>query len=145
VARLDKEVTIEAPLENIFRYISNPSNMPEIWPSLIEVKGVQPLSNGGYSFQWVYKMAGMRFKGEGEYTVMDPNRFFVINTRGGIVSMIAWTTRSKENLTRVTFTVEYVVPVPLLGKLAEIIITKMNEQEGDLIMANLQARFTPTN
>jgi len=141
VARLDKEVTIEAPLENIFAYISNPSNLPEIWPSLIEITGLQSLPNGGYSGRWVYKMAGMRFEGKGEYTEMVPNQFFVIETKGGIVSLIAWTVRARENLTRVTLTIDYKVPIPLLGKLIEAIIVKMNDQEGDLIMANLRARF----
>ncbi|MFC2051285.1 SRPBCC family protein [Chloroflexota bacterium] len=145
MARLDKEVTIEAPLENIFGYISDPSNLPEIWPSLIEIIDVQSLPNGGYSARWVYKMAGVRFEGKGEYTKMVPNQFFVIETKGGITSMIAWTVRSRENLTRVTLTIEYKVPIPLLGKLAEAIIVKMNDQEGDLIMANLQARFMSAN
>jgi len=45
----------------------------------------------------------------------------------------------------VTLTIEYKVPIPLLGKLAEAIIQKMNEHEGDLIMANLQTRFMIAN
>ena len=98
MARLDKEVTIEAPLENIFGYISDPRNLPEIWPSLIEVIDVQSLPNGGYSARWVYKMVGMRFEGTGEYTKMVPNKFFVIATKGGISSIITWTTRSKEKM-----------------------------------------------
>jgi hypothetical protein len=44
-------------------------------------------------------------------------------------------------MTRVTLTIEYKVPIPLLGKLAEAIIVRMNDQEGDLIMVNLGARF----
>ena len=145
MARLEKEVTIEAPLENIFSYISDPSNLPEFWPSLMEIKNIQSLPNGGYSGRWVYKMAGMRFEGTAEYIKMVPNQFFVIETNGGIVSMMAWTVRSRDNLTRVTLTIEYKVPIPLLGKLAEAIIVKMNDQEGDLIMANLRARFMLAN
>jgi hypothetical protein len=54
---------------------------------------------------------------------------------------ITCTFRSDENITRVTLTIEYKVPVPLLGKLAEAIIVKMNDQEADLIMVNIRARF----
>ena len=145
MAKVDKEVWIEAPLEKIFDYVSYPSNMPEFWPSLMEIKDVQPLPNGGYSAQWVYKMLGMRFEGKAEYTRIAPNEFFVIETKGGIKSTIIWTFRSWEDKTRVTFTVEYKVPIPLLGKLAEAIITKMNDSEADLIMANLQTRFMTAN
>ncbi|MFC1958492.1 SRPBCC family protein [Chloroflexota bacterium] len=145
MARVDKEVTIEAPLEDIFGYISDLSNLPEIWPSLIEIKDVQSLPSGGYSARWVYKMVGMRFEGTAEYTEIVPNQWLVIETQGGISSTITWTFRSRENITRVTLTIEYKVPIPLLGKLAEAIIVKMNDQEGDLITANLQARFTSAN
>ncbi len=145
MAKIDKEVWVEAPAEKIFGYISEPSNMPEFWPSLMEIKDVQPLTNGGYSTRWVYKMLGMRFNGAAEYTQIVPNRFFVIETKGGIKSTIAWTFRSWENKTRVTLTIGYKIPIPLLGKLAEAIIVKMNEQEADLIMANIQARFMIAN
>jgi len=145
VARVDKEVEVNAPINKVFSYVSEPSNLPEIWPSLMEIKDVQSLPNGGYRYRWVYKMVGMRFEGTGEYTEVVPNQWFVVETKGGIRSTITWTFRSKGNMTRVTLTVEYKVPVPLLGKLAEAIIVRMNEQEGDLIMVNLGARFMMAN
>ena len=40
-----------------------------------------------------------------------------------------------------TLTIEYKVPIPLLGKLAEFVVLKMNDQEADLVMVNPQARF----
>ncbi len=143
--KIEKQVWVKAPIEKIFGYINEPSNLPEFWPSVMEIQDVQSLPNGGYSGRWVYKMLGMRFEGTGEYTQIVPNRFFVIETKGGIKSTIAWAVRSWENKTRVTLTIEYKVPIPLLGKLAEAIIVKMNEHEGDLIMANLQARFMIAN
>ncbi len=145
MAKVEKEVTVNVPIEKIFRFISEPSNLPEFWPSLMEIKDVQSLPNGGYSARWVYKMAGMRFEGTGEYTQIVPNKSFVIETKGGIRSTITWTFRSRANITRVTLTIEYKIPIPLLGKLAEAIIVKMNDQEGDLMMANLQARFMMAN
>ena len=38
-------------------------------------------------------------------------------------------------------TIEYIIPIPLLGKLAEAIILKINEQKVDLMMTNLQVRL----
>ena len=145
MAKVDKEAWIEAPLEEIYDYVSYPSNLPEIWPSLMEVKDVQPSPNGGYNLKWVYKMLGLRFEGKAEYTRTVPNEFIVIETKGGIKSTIVWTFRFREDKTRVTFTVEYKVPIPLLGKLAETIIVKMNDHEGDLIMSNLHTRFMTAN
>ncbi len=145
MAKVDKEVWVEAPIEKIFGYIHEPRNWPEFWPSLMEIKDIQLLPNGGHSARGVYKMLGMRFEGTGECTKIIPHRFLVVETKGGINSTIAWTFRSWENKTRVTLTVEYKVPVPLVGKLAEAIIVKMNEQEADLIMDNLQTIFMIAN
>ena len=144
MARIEKEVTVCVPIERIFNYISTPSNLLEFWPSLMEIKDVQSLPNGGYSGRWVYKMLGMRFGGTAKYAQMVPNQWFVIEIKGGIGSTITWTFRSREDITRVTLTIEYKVPIPLLGKLAEAIIVRMNDQEGDLMMSHLQARFTGT-
>jgi len=141
VANVEKEVTINASIEKVFRYISEPSNLPEIWPSLVEIKNVQSLPNGGYKVKYEYKMAGMRFKGIGEYTQIVPNQWFVIETKGGISSTITWTFRSSKDRTRVTLTIEYKIPVPVLGKLAEAIIAQMNDQEADLIMSHLRIRL----
>jgi len=145
MAKVEKSVIVNTPVENIFSYINDPSNWLEFWPSLIEITDLQSLPNGGYSSSWIYKMAGMLFKGTGEHTGVIPNTSLVIKTKGGIGSKIVWAFRSQRNRTRVFSTIEYKVPIPLLGKLAEFIIVKMNEQEADLMMYNLQVRFLGYN
>jgi uncharacterized membrane protein len=145
LARVEKEVTLKVPIEEIYSYIFELRNLPEVWPSLMEIKDVQSLTKGGYRFGWLYKMVGMRFEGTGEYTEIVPNQWFVIKTKGGIRSTITFTFRSNGNSTRVNFTVEYKVPIPLLGKIAEAIIVRMNDQEGDLMMVNLGVRFMRSN
>ncbi len=32
-----KEVIINAPLESVYTFVSKPYNLPQIWPSLIEI------------------------------------------------------------------------------------------------------------
>ena len=141
MAIIGEAVTINAPVEEIFNYISTPNNLPEFWPSLVEVTDVQSLPKGGYKARYVYKMAGIRFKGTGEYTEIVPNKSLVIVTKGGISSVLTWTFRSQANRTRVALTVNYKIPVPLLSKLAEAVVEKMNEQELAVMLANLRARF----
>ncbi len=144
--KIKNEITLNASVERVFNYIYEPSNWPEFWPSLIEISDIQTLPNGGYSARYEYKMAGMRLKGKGEYTDYMPNNWIVVNTNGGINSKFTFTFRDiKESnqikKTRVTLTIEYDIPIPLLGKLAEIVISRMNEQDISLLLSNLQARF----
>ena len=138
---IGEAVTINAPVEKIFNYISTPNNLPEFWPSLVEVPDIQSLPKGGYKARYVYKMAGMRFKGTGEYTEIILNKSLVIETKGGISSVITWIFRSQDNSTRVSLTVNYKIPIPLLSNLAEAVVKKMNEQELTFMVANLGARF----
>ena len=136
-----KTITINAPVEKVFGYIDEPTNLPEIWPSLVKVTNIQSLPSGGYSARWKYKMAGKLFEGTAEYTEIVPNKSVVIRTTGGIKAVLTCKLRTRANRTRVTITVEYSIPVPLLGKLAEAIVAKMNEQEMVLVTSNLRARF----
>ncbi len=141
MAKVSKSITINAPVEKIFEYLTDQTNMPEIWPSLVENKVLERLPNGGAKTQFVYKMAGMRFEGTSTDTEFIPNQRTVSKTEGGIESEITWEYQSEGEATKVTFGGEYTVPVPLVGKLAEAFIVKQNENEAEIILANLKARM----
>ena len=141
MAKVEKTITINAPVEKVFSYVEEPTNLPEIWPSLVEAKDVQRLPNGGTSFRWVYKMAGMRFEGTSEDTDYVANQRVVSKTKGGIESTVTWMFQPEAGGTKVTYEAEYTVPIPLLGKLAEAFIVKQNEHEAELLLANLKARM----
>ena len=140
MAKVERSITINAPVEKVCGYIK-PENLPEFWPRLVEVKDVQPLPNGGFSNKWVYKMAGMRFEGSSEDVEIVPNERLVTKTKGGIESTQTWMFIPEAGGTKVTFGVEYNIPIPVLGKLAEAIVVKMNEHEAELLLANLKARI----
>ncbi len=141
MATIKKSININAPVEKVFEYASKPEILPEIWPSMIEVKNIKDLPNGGHSFDWVYKMAGMRLNGSSEDIEVVPNERTVSRTSGGIESTVTWEYLPVDDGTKFTSTTEYKVPIPLLGKLAESIIVKMNENETEVILANLKARM----
>jgi uncharacterized membrane protein len=141
MAEINKEITVDAPLDKIFDYVRKPSNLPEIWPSLVQITNEILLPNGGYSFQWLYKMSGIILKGTGEHTDIVPGQWLTVKTKGAIEITITFTFRSMEKQTRVTLTIEYRAPLPLLNRLGSKIIEEMNDQEADLILANLRARF----
>ena len=141
MAKLTRTININAPVEKVFAYASEPTNLPEIWPSMVEVKDVQPSPAGGYNFGWVYKMAGMRFEGSSTVIEYVANQREVTKSERGIPSTFVWTYRPEDGGTRLTVEVEYTIPVPLLGKLAEAFIAKQNEREAEVMLANLKARM----
>ena len=141
MAKVEKTITINAPVEKVFEYVDDAYNLPEIWPSMVEVSDVERLPNGGNKMRWVYKMAGMRFEGTSEDIEYVANQRTVAKSRGGIESTFVWTYEPEDGGTKVTVEVEYTVPVPVLGKLAEAIIVKLNENEAESLLANLKARM----
>lgn len=141
MAKVIKSITINVPVEKVFNYVVEPTNLVEVWPSLEEVKEVRPLPNGGTAFRYVYKMAGMRFVGATETIQQVPNQRTVGRSTEGIESTVTWTFQSKGTGTVVSFEAAYTVPIPLLGKLAEAFIVRANEHEAETILANLKDRM----
>lgn len=141
VSKFEKSTFINAPVKDVFSYMSEPGNLPEIWPSLIEIRNVQPLPNGGYCYEWVYKMAGLRFDGQAEWTEFVKNKRIVDKSKSGISGTFVWNYAPENGGTRVSVQVEYALPGAVLSKLAEPVLDKMNEREAETLLANLKARM----
>ena len=141
MATVNKSIPIRAPVEKVFEYINTPINLPEIWPSMIDAKDIQRLPNGGNKFRWVYKMAGMHFEGISEDIDVVPLQHVISKTEGGLESTVTWALQPEGEGTKVTFQAEYKVPIPLLGKLAEAMIVRLNEHEAEVLLANLKTRM----
>jgi uncharacterized membrane protein len=140
MAKLSKSITINAPVEKVFGYVSKSSNLPEIWPSLCEIKDIKQLPDGSTTDRWTYKMAGMSLQGTSSTRYVE-NKSVISKTEGGVKSTQTWKFEPADGGTKVIFEVEYTVPVPVLGKLAEAIVVKMNDHEGDVLLANLKSRM----
>ena len=141
MATVEATITITAPADKIFTYINERTNLPEIWPSLVEITDMKQLPDGGRSIRFVYKMAGIRLEGTGQDIENKPDQRIVTKTGGAVESTQTWLFNSAGEKTEVTFKVDYTIPVPVLGKLGEAIIVKINQHEGNAILANLKARM----
>lgn len=141
MAKITRTVSINAPVEKTFDYMGMPTNLLEIWPSMVEIKNLKPLPTGGYNYDWVYKMGGMHFEGASETTEYFKNQRVVVKNTKGIPSTFVWKYDSEDGKTMLSLEVEYTIPIPLLGKLAEALIVKQNEREADTMLANLKDRM----
>jgi uncharacterized membrane protein len=141
MAELETSITINAPIEKVFAFLTDPRNLPEIWPSMIEVKHVTPAPKGGFNFEWVYKMAGMQIEGASETVEYVLNERTVTKGIKGIESKFTWLYKPLNKTTKLTVEIEYKVPLPLLGKLAEAVVLKRNEQEAETLLFNLKSRL----
>ena len=141
MVKLHKTIKIHAPVDRVFAFLTDPHNLPEIWPSMVEVNNVTPAAGGGYNFGWVYKMAGMKFEGASDATEYVLNQRNATQSTKGIESKFTWVYQQENNDTNLSVDIEYSVPVPLIGKIAEAIILKQNDHEADTLLENLKNRM----
>lgn len=138
---LTKSVLINAPVEKVFDYVADPTTHPKFWTAISDITNVQNLPNGGHSFNWKYKMGGMRFDGASEWIEYVPNQRIVSVSTKGIDSTLRWLFQPEAGGTRMTFEVGYHIPVPLLGKFAENMLIKQNEGVVDELLVNLKSQM----
>ena len=130
-----KTIVIDAPPEKVFARMSDPMNMMEDVPNAVDVIDITG-EGVGMSFKSVYKMAGMKFTITSKYIEYVENEKLVGKFDGGFTGTMTWTLEPENGSTKMCITIEYSIPVPLIGKIAESILAKRNEREWDVILAN---------
>jgi carbon monoxide dehydrogenase subunit G len=141
MVKISRSIYINAPVEKIFTFLADPCNLPEVWPSMVATQVTGITHTGGQNFNWEYKMAGMRIQGESEVLEHIPNQKVITQSKKGIESKFIWRYQPEGKGTRLQVEVDYIVPVPLLGKLAESVVAKLNEHEADVLMENIKTRM----
>jgi ligand-binding SRPBCC domain-containing protein len=142
MSTIRKSVRIEAPVEAVYDFVTHPENLVEIWPSMVEVKNVTRSADGAHSFDWTYKMAGVKFRGHAVTEKAEPYRRNVTVNEKGIPSRFTWTyDATARDQTMVTMEVEYTTPNRILKALAEPFVNRMNEREAETVLANLKSRL----
>ena len=141
MATVERSSVIKAPVDTVFAYLDDPLHLPEIWPSLIEIRDVKDLAQGGHEFHWTYKMAGVRLEGDTTTVEFEPKKHVVTKSTGEIPSTFEWTFAAENGSTRFTLKVDYEMPDSLVGKVTEPFVRKLNEHEADAFVANLKDRI----
>lgn len=137
MAKVKRSILVNAPVEKVYSYLVDYKNQPDWIPSSVEVwDATEP--GVGQSFKWKYKMAGILIEGVSTVTELVPNKRMKFQTKGAVASDWVLAVAVKDEGTEVELNIEYTIPVPVLGKVAEKIILKRNEREADLAMENIK-------
>ena len=135
MATIRRSISIHAPVDRVFGYVADPTHLPQIWPSMVAVRNVVPHPNGN-SFDWDYKLLGMRIHGHSDPVETIPNERQVTRSVQGIPNTFRWLYASHDGETEVTLEVDYEVPV--LGRLGERVVGRVNAREAETLLANLK-------
>ena len=131
-------IVIHAPTDRVFAYVDDPQNLVEWLPGMMEIRDV--LGKGaGQQQGWTYKMAGLLLHGEAAVVEYEEGRKSVHQTIGTIHSDFAYTVESHDEGSLLTLQVEYSVPIPVLGKLAERIVVRRNARDFEIALEYVKA------
>ena len=140
MAKVERTITINAPVEKVFAYVTDSSNEREFVPSITDIRNIQG-EGVGKTYDWTYKMLGIPLHGKSETVEYKPNERYVSKSSGGVVSTWTWIFRSETGGTQMNVVIEYTIPVPVLGKFAERLVLRQTEREADLAMATIKDRL----
>lgn len=133
-----RSISIHAPVDRVFAYVADPTHLPEIWPSLVDVRNVESHA-AGKSFDWDYKLLGVRIRGHSDPVELVPNERQVTRSVKGIPNTFRWLYASHDGETEVALEVDYESPLP--GRLAERLVGRANEREAETLLANLKRKL----
>ncbi len=139
--KFHRKLFVNAAPSKIYGYLNDPRHMLEIWPSMVEETNVEMQPDGRHSFDWVYKMAGMKFHGHCDTIQLERDRVRVDRNASGIPSTFRWRFEPSGPGTDVTLEIEYEVPGKLLGLLAGPVLKRMNDRDGNTLIENLRERM----
>jgi uncharacterized protein YndB with AHSA1/START domain len=137
---INNSTNISAPVEKVFAYVTDPTNLPEWFVGLTEVTDVTGPGVGQH-YHWKYSMIGIPLHGETTVAERVPNERSVTDSKGGITSKLTFTFAPHEGGTKLDLEIDYTIPVPVLGKLAEQLVFKRNQREAAMSMENIKERL----
>ena len=137
--KIQKTVEIKAPVQSVYDFVNQPTNLPSIWPNMVSVSNVVAKMGGAHDFDWVFKMAGIHFKGHTKVEEAEAGKRARVRTEGGIPSTFVWTYSGLDGSgTRLSLEVEYTMPTSVIGKITEAIVAKINERDLETMLSNLK-------
>ncbi|HNS20687.1 MAG TPA: SRPBCC family protein [Sedimentisphaerales bacterium] len=135
--RSESSIEIDVPVETVFAHLSDPMNMVEDLPSAVEVKDIKGQGQG-MTYTLIYKVLGVRLSMPCEVTEYVPQRRITIRSEK---MTFAHGFEPTEKGCRLSGFCEYEIPIPLIGKIAESLLKKMNEREWKAVEENLKAKL----
>jgi hypothetical protein len=140
-----ESVSIEATLEKVFAFISDPNRAPTFIPGLNRISNLSsPEPRVGRTWEWEFNWFGVVLSGRTECKQLDPPRIYQFETLNGAKSRWTYRCEAQNTHTMLNLEVEYETPQNLIGKIAAApVLEKMNRHRATEVLANIKALLEP--
>jgi uncharacterized protein YndB with AHSA1/START domain len=141
MAIFEKNITIKAPVEKVFDYITNPVNRVE-W--IRRVTDVRNITGEGKDQKWdyTYKMPGKIINGQVEVTEYIQNQRDAHRSSKSFARAWTYDFSTESGSTRLNILVEMVsLKIPLIGRIIEKQMIRQSRREADQAVKNIKKRL----
>jgi uncharacterized protein YndB with AHSA1/START domain len=117
---IEYSVTIEAPIERVFNYAADYQKWSEWFEGVSDFKPTTKI-NQGNGARFAYRVRVMGFSAAVETEIHDfvRNKGWTGVSTKGLAARTHWTFEPIGDATKFTYTMEYQMPIPLLGTLLD--------------------------
>lgn len=130
-------ILIHAAANDVFAYVDDPRELPTWLPAMIEVRNV--MGTGlGQQYEYTYKMGGLQLRGQNVVIEHVSNERGLHQVLGMISALWEYSVESHPDGTVLNIEVEYTIPIPVLGRLAERLAIKQNAASFELALVNVK-------
>ncbi|MFN2146125.1 MAG: SRPBCC family protein [Anaerolineales bacterium] len=138
---IQREIIINTPVERAFQFVSDTPNLVEVWPSLSHIGDFSRDERGMGSFTYTYQMAGFKYSGTNRDVEYIPNKKIVTKSEGGMAATVTWEFEPVPDGVHITFTGDYDVNIPLVGKVISDRIAALNAVEVGILLQNMKDKL----
>jgi uncharacterized membrane protein len=137
-------IVINAPVGEVFTYVNELTTMPDWLTGLVEVRNV--IGTGeGQQCEWTFKLVGIQLRGQAVTVDCVENKRCTHQSIGMFSSSWKQIVEPHEDGTKLIIEVEYTLPLPVLGKLAEHLTVRRMARDLDSSLLNIKEALESRN
>jgi uncharacterized protein YndB with AHSA1/START domain len=138
--RVRLELEIEASVEKVFDFLTDPHNIPLVLPGLIENTNIPELPLGvGSQFGYTYQMFGVVLRGDVIIDAIEHPSVYDFHTTGQVASAWKQHLTPRDGGTLFQLDVEYEPPRSWLEKVKLGVMRRFSDKEAEQYLHNLKA------
>ena len=137
MASIEQSISIKAPVEKVFEYLSDPAKMPEWHPSVLSVRDITGRGET-QKWTWDYKLWGYVFTQKVEVVSHVVNTTRIFKSKGIIRGRRDFNFKHEGEATRLEYKLDYTIPIVIVNVVGEFLAVQRSKRIVDMALTNIK-------
>jgi carbon monoxide dehydrogenase subunit G len=142
MALIEKSAVVDAPIEAVYDYMDDPTNVPDFAPGVERVEVLRRTDERvGDSFRLIYRVIGIDFPITFAVTEAERPHTLASRMEGAMTGEFRWQLDDPDGGTEIRLRIDYEVKGGAVGRAFDaLMLERMNEKNAEQMVENLKAR-----